>query len=322
MASEDPLTTLPSDPDTDDASAASDPAAEPVAVPPPRTTRAVRAVIVILSVLVVAALGILAYFVVQLLEARETIGDQREEISELNEIIDTKETFGAAMGELMDTARLLDGAPMAALVPFDDFERIARLAWNDRRSPARLEQHAARAEARTAELREVLERSEAERSSNSTKTLPERVLDSLGDGFASLVYDDADALCGTDVLGCVDGSDPYLVHLDRADLAHPSVDDWGRRYIALHEYAHVLQYTNPEATATAAESFRGDWEFMADCYALNALNSRSLERRVWVSAYQYWDTSYGYGRVCNTAQRRVIDDWIGDVGVHYRAVSQ
>jgi len=285
-------------------------------------SRAALIWIIALGVLVLAAAGVLVYLLLQLLAAQELIDDQQQEITDLNELVDEKQEFGAAMQQLMDTARGFDGAPMAVLVPFASYDQLAQQAWLDRRSPSLVAEHAARAAEYTTTLEELLGRAEAERSSNSSGTVSERVVDSVGQGFATLVYDNADSICEEDVLGCVIGSDPYVIHLDKRDMAHPSVDDWGRRYIALHEFAHVLQFTNPEVTAEAAEAFGDDWEFMADCYALNALDSRSLERRVWVSSYQYWDVSYGYGRVCNSGQREVIDDWVEQAGVHYRPVSQ
>ena len=49
------------------------------------------------------------------------------------------------------------------------------------------------------------------------------------------------------------------------------MNDWLRTGLAYHEYAHVLQFNNPEQTETAVESFGGDWETMADCYALTFL---------------------------------------------------
>ena len=289
---------------------------------PPRRPRRARGWIIALAILLVAALSSLAYLAVQFFDAQDQVAEQQDEIGELNDLLDNKEVFGAAMDELMDTALALDGAQMAELVPFDEYERVAATAWANRRSPAMVAQHTEQIRGYTAELGEILSAAEAEAAKNSTGTTAERVLDEVSDGFARLAYDNADKLCEQDVIGCVTGADPYVVHLDRADLEHPSVDDWGRELVTLHEYAHVLQFTNPEATETALESFGDDWEFMADCYALDAMGSWTLDRRVWTSAYQYWDVSYGYGRVCAASQRKVINQWIDELGVEYRTVSQ
>lgn len=298
-------------------------AVEPASPPGrPRMPRRTLALVVVLASLCVLALAAVAVLALLYLRAEDRIADQEDRIDELDDLVDVKEEFGAAMERLMDTAEQFEGAPMASLVPFDAYEGLARQAWNDRHALERVGNHTAQADRYTEHLAGLLERAAAERAENRTGSYPEELLDEIGQGFASLVYGEADELCEDDVLGCVVDSEPYVVNLDRADLDHPAVDRWGRRYVTLHEFAHVLQFTNPEATAEAEKSFGGDWEFMADCYALNAMNSRSLERRVWVSAYEYWDTTYGYGRVCDSGQREVIDDWVEQSGVHYRAVSQ
>ncbi len=288
----------------------------------PKASLAVRIWLIVLALLVVAALGALAYVVLQLVEAQELIDEQQEEIADLNEIVDTKEQFGAAMQQLMDTAREFEGAPMADLVPFDDYERLAQQAWSSRRSVRISDIHIGEAIRHTRSLQDTLERAAQQRSTNATHTLAEDILDSYGAGFVTLAYDDVDKLCEQDVLGCVLDTDPYVVHLDRNDLRHPSVDKWGERHITLHEFAHVLQFTNPVATESAGKAFGDDWEFMADCYALHTTGDWSLDRRVWINSYSYWDVQYGYGRVCDAGQRKVIDDWLDRIGVVHRPISQ
>ena len=141
------------------------------------------------------------------------------------------------------------------------------------------------------------------------KTYPGRVI-----GIPTDVNDDA-------AIGCVDSADPYVVHLDAEEFHAPYMDDWARRLIADHEFAHVLQFTNPGPTETALDAFGGEVEFMADCYALTMTNGWTLTHRVTTSRYIY-TFDYGYGRVCDAGQRDVIRSWIGELGYRYQSIAQ
>lgn len=289
---------------------------------PPAAKRRPPVAIIMLAAALAVVVGVLVWIILELRSALDLIDEQSDQISDLNEMIDTRQEFGAAMDGLMATAAQLDGAPMAELVPFDDYQIAADAAWLHRRSPSAVSDYVEIVSAYQASLEVSLAHADAQRADNATGTRSERIVDELGGGFATVSYDNADKLCETDVIGCVTGDDPYVIHLDRNDLSHPAVDAWAERLVTLHEFAHVLQFTNPEATDAAADSFSGDWEYMADCYALNEMNEWTLDHRVWVSASQYWDTSYGYGKVCGQSQRDVIDSWLSELGVHYRGISQ
>lgn len=287
-----------------------------------RSRAAIVGITVLSAVLVVAvaALVWLAVTVVQLnglvQEQSEQIRQQQEDISNLNDLLDEKQDFSAAVGEFLDSARALSDAPMATLVPSIELQQLASHAWTARRSPGAGSADAERVRALADTMRAAQAAADAERSSNATGTLSESILDEVGRGYARLSFDGADTLCEGDVVGCVSSGDPYVVHLDLENLSHPSMDDWARRLVTLHEFAHVLQFTNPEATAVAEQAFEGDWEFMADCYALRQMNEWTLKHRVWVSSFEYWDTQVGYGRVCDSAQRQVIGDWLTQVGAN------
>lgn len=294
--------------------------ADEAGAPPVKRRRPVA--VIILSIVLGLAVVAGAWAGVELWFALAKVDQQESEIDDLTELLDEKEEFGAAMESLMDTAALFDGLPYAELVPFDEYEDLAQRAWVDRWDAGLVSTRTAQAVGYQLELERLAEAADDERGDNATRSEAERVLDSIGKGFTTVVFDNADAVCETDAIGCVLGDEPYVVHLDKADFAHPSMDEWGERLITYHEFAHVLQITNPEATDAVVDAFGGDWEFMADCYALVKTNSTTLDHRVWVSSYQYWDVSYGYGKVCSSAQRGVIRDWIDAVGVEYRTVSQ
>jgi hypothetical protein len=91
-----------------------------------------------------------------------------------------------------------------------------------------------------------------------------------------------------------------------------------RTGVAYHEFAHVLQFTNPQPTAEAVTAFGGDMETMADCYALTFLDGWTLDHEVWTTPYEGWEVSVGYGYVCDEAQRQVIREWAAKLGVEPR----
>lgn len=303
------------------------PAPMPVA-PKPKSRAGLIAGLVVFAVLFVAAFSGGFWLFLELTrtqseleDAEQRIRQQQQHIDEQNEIIDEKQVFGQAMTELMDAVRQLDGAPTASLIPMDDIDRLAQEAWQNRRSVSLSRNHANRAREHTAAMRELREQADAEASVNASGTLAETLLDELGAGFVSMRFGDATAICEQEASGCVVGNTPTIVHLDQEVYWAEYYDDWLRTFLTYHEFAHVLQFTNPEATAIAEPAFDDDWEFMADCYALTMTDSWTLDRRVWRNSFSYWDVSIGYGRVCDAEQRDVIRDWLGQVGFIYRPVS-
>ena len=135
--------------------------------------------------------------------------------------------------------------------------------------------------------------------------------------------EDADKRCEEDVWGCVVSDDPFTIHYDAAETnGEPYMSDWLRAGLVYHEYAHVLQMTNPRATTTAEKAFGGDWETMADCYALTYLSGWTLDHTIWVSDYEYWQVSMGYGYTCDETQRQVIRDWVAALGYQHEPIAQ
>lgn len=290
---------------------------------PPRRRRSRGATVAIwlLSIALLLVLAGGAWLTYQYLEAQELISDQQEELEDQREIIDEKESFGAAMAALMTTTEKFDSALTATIVPWSSYERLAERGWAVRRDADKLAALTEKANAEAAELDAVWTAAQQEASTNASGTTYEAVIDSLGGGFVRSVIDRPD--CGAEeegVLGCVYGEDPYLVHFDADGNAQPYMTDEIRTGIAYHEFAHVLQFTNPEATETALEAFDDDWETMADCFALTYLPGWSLDHRVWTSDYEYWDVTVGYGVTCSEPQRQVVRDWYSQLGVELQSV--
>ena len=276
----------------------------------------------LLSVALAAALGALTYFFITLDAANARIDEQDRQLQEQSDLIDKKETFGVAMEGLLETTTKFDGVLVTTVVPIDDYELLASRAWAHRWEATKLAVDTADVRAAVTELEALLSAANTEATTNGTGTTHEAVIDRLGAGFATSGVDDADTLCESDVLGCVMSDDPTVVHFDAADIALPYMDERQRTGLAYHEFAHVLQFANPEATETAVASFGGDVETMADCFALTYFDGWTLDSRVWVSSYSYYNVSMGYGYTCNDAQKQVIRDWYSQLGFHSRPISQ
>lgn len=287
----------------------------------PRRKRPI-ALIIILSLLFVVLAGVIVYLALYLSAVLGRLDEAVDRIDEQQEIIDSKETFSAAMQELVDTARQFDGMPYATIISNDELQALAASGWENRWNPTRVAADVQAVQAKTESLRAILTAATDQAATNASGTAAEAAVDALGSGFVSTAYDDADSLCESDVLGCVTSADPYVVHLDAADQGLEWMTEWIWTGVAYHEFAHVMQYTNPEQTEVAAAAFGGDWETMADCFALTYLDGWALDQRVYVSSYSWYDVSVGYGYTCDSSQGQVVADWYDSVGYRSEPISQ
>lgn len=291
------------------------------AAAPRRRSVGLIVTIVLLAVFLAAALGGGGWLYLQLEQAHETIQQQDDRIRQQRELIDRKETFGAAMTELMQTVALLEGVTVGRLVDLERYQTLAASGWFNRWNAPRVDASTERVREATAELEQLMAAAEAEAASNASGSAYEEVLDRLGSGFVTTQLTGSDG-CGMEAMACVWSNDPRTVIFIDAEIAPAHITDWIITGIAYHEFAHVLQYTHPEPTEVAAEAFGGDWESMADCFSLTYLDGWSLEHTVWVSSFQYWEVEVGYGYTCNEDQRQVIRDWYEQLGFQPQPVSQ
>lgn len=288
----------------------------PPPVPPRRPRRAGWIVtVVLLSLAVIGAGAASVWFFLQLQDAKATIRNNERELDEQRDLIERKDTFGAAMDALLGETTALEGVPLGNLVPWDDYQLLTERAWAQRWNADALDAVIADTEAARAALAAQREAAGAQAAADATGGAYQRVIGQLGSGYVTVQVDDADALCEDDVLACVTSDDPLVVHVDAEDDAQEYTTDWIRTGIAYHEFAHVLQYTNPVETDSAVTAFGGDYETMADCFALTFLDGWTLDHRVWVGSYTYWDVSVGYGYTCDESQRQTIRDWRAALGV-------
>lgn len=309
----------PTPPETDDDTTSGGEAVATLAKPRRRV-----GVIVAISLLTVALIGLgvgLALTVIELQRAVAVIEEQQQELDEQRDLIDQKETFSQAATEMMAAAAVFDGLPFSTLIDRGYHETLIGRGWTHRWNATVLRHDIDDVRAETAVLTELAAEADTERASNASGTYYEKITDQLGRGFIATTLDVAP--CGREAWGCVSGDDPFTVYYDHAGTVNqPYMTDGIRAGVAYHEYAHVLQFTNPGPTDAALESFDGNIEHMADCYALTYLDGWKLDHRIWVGSYTYWDISVGYGYTCNGAQRQVIRDWVGELTYDHQPISQ
>ncbi|MFV9425089.1 hypothetical protein [Microbacterium sp. S1037] len=258
----------------------------------------------------------------QIMDQQQQITDQQRELEEQRAQLDRKEQFGAAMQELYATIDPLVGLPYASLVPWSEVEGFAHSAWVHRESVVTMERDITDVKMFTTKLANRVEAARSMASTNATGSPWEAALDSLGHGWVTMTYDESNRPCGLEAMACVSSADPFVVHVSSDTRDTSTLTDWMRTGVAYHEYSHVLQFTNPEATASALTAFGGNAETMADCYALTFLDGWTLDHVVPIDSSSYWEVSVGYGYTCDDAQRQVIRDWVGSLGVQKRTVSQ
>ena len=293
--------------------------------PAPKKRRRIGWIIaVILLALALIATGvILALSLIRLQQAGNLIEDQKQEIEEQQELIEKKETFGAAAAELMATAAQFDGVPFGTVVDTYSIDAAIKAGWAHRWNGELVDSDTETLRATNEELAAVYAAAQEQLAGNASGTYYETLTDSLGSGYVTTSLDTADASCEDDVWGCVTGESPFTIHYDNSQTgAEPFMTDFLRAGLAYHEYAHVLQFTNPEPTEKAVESFGGDWETMADCYALTFLPGWTLDHTIYVSDFEYWEVSVGYGYTCDANQAQVVRDWVAELGYKYEPISQ
>ncbi len=299
----------------------SEAAAAGPAKPKPKRRVGIIVAISALVVVLLSVIGLLVYTMLQLNQALELIDEQQQELEEQRELIDQKETFSQAATEMMAAAAVFDGLPFSTLIDRGYHETLIERGWTHRWNPTVLRHDIDDVEAETAKLTALAASASEQRASNASGTYYERITDQLGQGYVATVLDVSP--CGKEAWGCVNGDDPLTVYYDHAGtVGQPYMTDFIRAGVAYHEYAHVLQFTNPEQTADALEAFDGNLEHMADCYALTYLNGWKLDHRIWVGSYTYWDISVGYGYTCTGSQRQVVRDWVASLTYQHEPISQ
>ena len=68
--------------------------------------------------------------------------------------------------------------------------------------------------------------------------------------------------------------------------------------------------------------FPGDFEKMADCFALTYLKGWKLHHTVYVTTYSYYEVDIGYGYTCNSKQKQAIKEWYEGLGYTASDIAQ
>ena len=243
-------------------------------------------------------------------EQKGTIEEQNKKIDEQKELIDKKESFGAAMNGLVGARNKFNGTKLGDRIPQNYHQSLAENGYEHRWDAEMMDETIEDVNSASAELEQVYAVAQEQKATNATGSAYETAIDQLGAGLVTVQFDDAAGLCGGEAIGCVSSEDPTIVHIDaKAESSSPYMTDWLRTGVAYHEYAHVLQFTNYEATIEPLQAFGDDYEHMADCFALTYLDGWTLDHTIWINDYQYYEVSLGYGYTCNESQRQVIRDW-------------
>lgn len=292
-------------------------AVPPESAPAPTPARRRRGIVLplLLGIALLLALAAGGWLFWQLTQANAQIEQQQRELDERGDLIDQKEQFGAVMQRVADNVAELDGLPFASLVDWDRVDGLADRGWAHRWVATSLAYDIKDAERTAVELEELRAAAATQAATNATGSAWEATLDQLGSGYVTTLLEEADELCEDDVLACVGWDEPFVVHVDSDDSADESMNDWIRTGVAYHEFAHVLQATNPEPTEETLAVFGDDLERMADCYSLTYLPGWALEHKVWINSWSWWDVEVGYGYTCNETERQAIRDWNAKLGV-------
>lgn len=223
--------------------------------------------------------------------------------------------FAAEAQRFHALAAQLEGNPVAPLVTqMRRFQLLEQRAAAPRLSEAAERELTRQAQEMTAELEQRIDAAEA-RSTNSSGSVTEQLVDDAGAGYIDIGWDAATACAvsekeGRTTAGCV-SENPVAVHiLPEAKLS----GDLARRIVVLHELTHLYQRADlddagPNGTSGAERLvqqglFEGSSEKMADCYALTYLDQWNLSPD---------GISIGYGYVCSAAERQAIRDWAASV---------
>ncbi|MEO8261459.1 MAG: hypothetical protein ABI566_02720 [Pseudolysinimonas sp.] len=275
--------------------------------------------IVTISLLAAALLGAGAVIALTLVRLEEAL----TQIEKQQDLLDEKETFNAAMRDLVATAGEFDGVRFESLLPEGRIQTLATRGWDHRFDASAVAADTRVVRQLTGELTQLLDSAKEQAAANASGTIYESVIDSLGGGYVTILVDDADTICsGGDVLGCVISDDPFTIHFDATDAVAPYMTDFIRTGVSYHEFAHVLQLANPDETRTAVDAFGGDVETMADCFALTYLDGWTLHHRVDINNFEYYEVDVGYGYTCDDTQKQVVRDWYESLPIATAPVTQ
>lgn len=297
-------------------------------------TRPKIVVIILVSIAVICAGSTIAMF-----SQLETLRTENTELEQSNtqleqdkqtlqDQLDSKETFSTSMLSLLETLKSFTGTPYAEVVNSYDYQTYVNHAYEYRTNSAQVNALATEIDQINIKMTALKTSMETEKTSNSTGQDVEDIIDKLSAGYVTTSFDST-VYCGTtssssySIVACANGtnnSDPsfdgtktiafkngYTLGLQQYT---GDEEKYFKYEIAYHEFAHILQLANPEATEEVLALFSGvessgaldstggsqEYEYMADCFAYTYSPYPILE-------------NVGYGYKCSTSEQEAIKTW-------------
>lgn len=226
-----------------------------------------------------------------------------QEKQEIQEKLDTKETFGAMTQQLLEELRYFNGKALNGRFDVGRYQARVVEAYENREDPYYVEYLIEETQSDIESVKSLKDSMEAEKASNATGTNTEGISDELSQGYATIFfYNYGNAKCddapGSWVAACVWSNDHRIININtdkRAEGGNSSFIDWYYKGLVYHEYAHVIQFANKSVTDAYLPYFDNDVEKQADCFA---------------DAYFSGDFSqYAYNKGCNGEQNAKVKEW-------------
>lgn len=149
-----------------------------------------------------------------------------------------------------------------------------------------------------------------QRRGNTSGSASEALVDQAGNGYIDIAWDAetwcTDSSAESSSVGCISSTPLPVIHI-MAESYFPNA--LAVEHVVLHELGHVYQYADAarfDGQSSDADRligqglFHGSNESFADCYALTYQN-------LWTQTFG--DRTFGYGYVCNDAERQEIRNW-------------
>ena len=152
--------------------------------------RALLVAVVLLATCLLASAAGAGWLLFNLLEAREQVEQQRDQIERQNDLLRKKQTFAAAMTELQSIVKPLADLPFNSIVPWDEYQQLARYGWLYRHDAARMDRTIEAARDAIEEMRALTAAAVREAQTNASGTVWESTLDRLGRGYITTRFED------------------------------------------------------------------------------------------------------------------------------------
>lgn len=267
-------------------------------------------IVVLVSIFFLLALATAGWLYVQnsMLNTQLVNLQQEKEIKEeeLQRKLDAKETFSATTTQLLEELNYFTGMPVKEKFAVAYYQQMVTDAYLYRDDIAAVNGLTSQMKIEIEKIQTLKTQMDQNKTSNVTNSPLETTADALSNGYAEIVFytmatpecQDTNINESSVVAACVWNTKPQTIYVN-TDVMNRTVNQenngWYYQGVVYHEYAHVLQYTNPETTATYLPSFDNDSEKQADCFADAYYASNFSE--------------YSYNKGCTVEQVNKVQEW-------------